>query len=88
MDDGSVSAKYRKGKVHAYELRLNTCFSRDEDELIIRYFAEVWNLQFGLNRSKGKWRLRMGTQQARRFAQLIAPYVIPTMRYKIDPLLI
>ena len=88
MDDGSNSAKYRRGKIHAYELTLNTYLSREENESIIQYFAEVWDLQFGLNQSKGKWRLRMGTKQARRFAQLIAPYVIPTMRYKIEPLLV
>ena len=88
MDDGSVSAKRRRGKVHAYELTLNTYLPRDENELIIQYFAEMWNVQFGLNSSKGKWRLRMGTRKARQFAQLIAPYIISTMRYKIDPLLV
>ncbi len=88
MDDGSVSAKRRNGKVHAYELTLNTYIPRDENELIIRYFAETWDLRFGLNLSKGNWRLRMGTRQARRLAQLVAPYIVPTMRYKVDPLLV
>jgi hypothetical protein len=88
MDDGSVSAKRRNGKIHAYELTLNTYIPRDKNELIIRYFAETWDLQFGLNLSKGKWRLRMGTRQARRLAQFVAPYIVPTMRYKVDPLLV
>jgi hypothetical protein len=88
MDDGSVSAKRRRGKVHAYELRLNTYLPRDENELIIQYFAQVWGVRFGLNLSKGRWRLRMGTRQARQFAQLVAPYIISTMRRKIDPLLV
>jgi hypothetical protein len=88
MDNGAVSAKRRQGKIHACELVLNTHFSRLENELIIQYFAEVWGLQFGLNLNKSRWRLRMGTQQARKLADLIAPYVIPAMRYKIDPLLV
>jgi hypothetical protein len=88
MDDGAVSAKRRQGKIHAYELVLNTYFSRAENELIIQYFAEVWGLQFGLNLNKGRWRLRMGTQQARKLVDLIVPYVIPAMRYKIEPLLV
>ena len=88
MDDGAVSAKRRQGKIHAYELVLNTYFSRAENELIIQYFAEVWGLQFGLNSNKGQWRLRMGTRQARQLAHLIVPYVIPAMRDKIDPLLV
>jgi hypothetical protein len=88
MDAGAVSAKRRQGKIHAYELVLNADFCRTESELIIQYFAEVWGLQFGLTLNKGQWRLRMGTQQARKLANVIAPYIIPTMRHKIDPLLV
>jgi hypothetical protein len=88
MDDGTVSAKRRQGKVHAYELVLNTGFSQAENELIIQYFAEVWEVRFGLNLRKGRWRLRMGTQQARKLAHLIVPYIIPAMQYKIEPLLV
>lgn len=88
MDNGTVSAKRRQGKIHAYELVLNTNFSRFENELIIQYFAEVWGVQFGLNLNKGQWRLRMGTQQARKLANLISPHIIPAMQHKINPLLV
>jgi len=88
MDNGAISAKRRQGKIHAYELVLNTGFTRAESELISQYFSEVWEVQFGLSLNKGRWRLRMGTQQARKLADLIAPYIIPAMGYKIDPLLV
>jgi hypothetical protein len=88
MDGGAVSTKRRRGKVHTCELVLNTGLPQAENELIIHYFAEVWGLQFGLNLRKGQWRLRMGTQQARKLVDLIIPYVIPAMRHKVEPLLV
>lgn len=84
MDDGSLIAKYRNGKIHAYDLTLNTYLSKEENEIIIEYFKDIWHVEFKLNKSKGKYRLRMGTREARRFIKLIEPYVIPSMSYKIN----
>lgn len=83
MDDGCLSAKKRNGKIHAYELILNTYLTKEENQIIIDYFKEVWNIQFGLNKSKGLYRLRMGTKEARIFSKLIEPYVISCMDYKL-----
>jgi hypothetical protein len=84
MDDGSRSFKRQNGKVHSMEVTLNTYLSKEENEVIIGYFIEVWGVKWGLNRSKGKWRLRMGTREGRRFFELISPFVIESMRYKIS----
>lgn len=83
MDDGCLSAKKRNGKIHAYELILNTYLTAEENQIIIDYFKEVWDIQFGLNKSKGLYRLRMGTKEARRFCKLIKPYTSTTMEYKL-----
>lgn len=85
MDDGSSSIK-RKGYAPSLEVTLNTYVSKEENEIIIKYFEETWNIRWGLNKSKGKFRLRMGTKEFRKFTKIIEPYVIPCMRYKINKL--
>ena len=84
MDDGSKSFKRIGSKVHAVEVTLNTYLSKEENEIIISFFKEKWDIQWGLNKSKDKFRLRMGTKEARKYFSLIEPYIIDSMRYKID----
>ncbi len=84
MDDGSKSFKKKDGRVHAVEVTLNTYLSKEENETIIAYFAERWDVNWGLNKSKGSFRLRMGTHEARKFFGLLEPYIIPSMKYKVD----
>jgi hypothetical protein len=86
QDDGSTSYKKRNGKIHAVELTLNTYVSKEENETIIAYFKERWNVSFGLNKSKGKHRLRAGTREGKKLVSLIEPYILPCMKYKIDKL--
>ena len=87
MDDGSTSVKKRNGKAHSTETTLNTYCSKDENQVVIDYFNDVWGVSWGFNKSRDRWRLRMGTQGGRAFARLIEPHIIPSMRYKIAPLL-
>lgn len=84
MDDGSKSFKKIGNKVHAVEVTLNTYLSKEENEIIIDFFKEKWGINWGLNKSKDKYRLRMGTCEARRFFSLIEPFIIDSMRYKIN----
>jgi hypothetical protein len=84
MDDGSKSFKRKNGRIHAMEVTLNTYLPKENNEVIINYFQEVWGIKWGLNKSKGTWRLRMGTQEGRRFFDLISPVVLDSMRYKIS----
>lgn len=84
MDDGSKSFKRIGGKIHAVEITLNTYLSKEENEVIISFFKERWGIQWGLNKSKHHYRLRMGTKEARRFVALIEPYIHDSMKYKIN----
>jgi hypothetical protein len=86
QDDGSLSAKKRNGKIHSYDLTLNTYWTKEDCQIAIDYFKEIWNVNWGLSKSKGKYRLRMGTIEGRKFLSLISPFVVESMRYKIDPL--
>lgn len=84
MDDGSLSKKKRNGKVHSYELFLNTYSTDLEHDDIIEYFYNVWNIKFSKVKSKGGYRLRCGTIEARKFINIIDKYIIPSMKYKTD----
>lgn len=83
MDDGSLTAKKREGKIHGYELTLNTYESKEENQKIIDWFKNSFNIQFTQCKGKGKYRLRMGTKEAKKFCSLILPYIHPSMMYKI-----
>ena len=84
MDDGSLTAKKRNGKIHGYELTLNTYVSKEENQLIINWFKENYSILFTQTKGKNKYRLRMGTKEAKKFTTLIQPYIHETMLYKIN----
>lgn len=83
MDDGSLYPKKRNGKIHAYELILNTYIPIEENEIIIDYFKENYDINFKIAKSKGSFRLRLGTREARKFIKIVEPYIIDSMKYKI-----
>lgn len=86
MDDGGLSQKYRDGKLIANELMLNTGLQKEDNQIIIDYFKKVWDIQFSQCKNKGVYRLRCGTKEARKFADIVKPYVIqnPELLYKIN----
>jgi hypothetical protein len=84
MDDGSLSFKRREGKVHGREVHLNTYCSLEEAKVIQSYFQEVCGVSWTIVPNKGWFRLRMGTAEAKRLFNIIEPYMVPRMRYKID----
>lgn len=84
MDDGSMSIKRIDGRPRGAEITLNTYLTAEENQIIIDYFQEKWNITWKLNQSKGKYRLRMGKKEAIKFFSLIEEYIIPAMKYKID----
>lgn len=83
LDKGSKSLK-KNGKIHGLEITLNTRISQAENELIIAYFSEVWEIKWGLIKGKNSYRLRMGTKAGKEFLERIRPYVPETMLYKVE----
>ena len=50
MDDGSLSnRKDKNGTVTASVLTLYTCTTKENNQIIIDYFDEVWGIKFGQN---------------------------------------
>ncbi len=84
MDDGSLTARKRNGKIHAYELVISTYISKEENQIIVDYFKEKWDINFKIVKGKGLYRIRCGTKEARKFLKLIKPYSIPCMEYKFN----
>ena len=86
MDDGSMSYKRKNGKIHGFDLTLNTYISQCENQIIIDYFKEKWGINWQLSKGKGKFRLRMGKREGLKFFEIIKPYINDSMKYKIGEL--
>lgn len=85
MDDGGLSQKKKNGVVTANDLMINTHTTKENNQILIDYFMEKWGIQFGQVLNRGSYRLRCGTKEARKFLDLVRPYVslIPSMSHKL-----
>lgn len=89
MDDGSLTKlKNKDGYVRGCTLRLHTNVSKEENQVIIDFFKKKWNVSFTQNKKGNFYELVMHTKEARKFIQIVEPYVrrVPCMHYKIDNL--
>lgn len=61
------------------------CFTKEENELMARWFKSIWNIDVRVKFSRG-YHLYMNTENARKFIDIVRPYVldVPSMHYKID----
>jgi len=88
MDDGSLYNAVYKGKKYSIyskcTARLNTYLSKEENEVIIKYFKERWNIEWKNEKEKNFYRLRCNTTEFRKFVEIINPYIYPSMKYKVD----
>ena len=82
MDDGSLIAKKHKGKIHAYDLIISTCCSKEEAEDCILFFKERYDADFTLKLNKGLYSIRCGTRNARKLLSVIGEYIPECMQYK------
>lgn len=80
MDDGNLRREY--GKI--YGCNLNTqSFSRNENKNLKKLMQECFGLTCTLQLNHGKYRLYFGARSWRKFCKLVAPYVLPSLRYKL-----
>ena len=90
MDDGSFYKKDNEDgtKSICFDLRISTdSFSYEENVLICDFFKEKYNISFYPYRYHKErihgWIIRANKQAAIKFINLIKPYIIPSMEYKI-----
>jgi hypothetical protein len=75
MDDGAVDRK---------QVRLNTqSFSFTENEALVGLLRAKFGIQASINRDKDRCRLRINNAGIQRFKDLVGPYLIPSMLYKL-----
>jgi LAGLIDADG DNA endonuclease family protein len=75
MDDGTADRN---------QVRINTqSFSRDENLMLIKFLHAKLGLTATLNKDKDRHRLRIGANDMTRFIDLVAPFIIPSMQYKL-----
>ena len=84
MDDGSLCAKKRDGKIHAYDLSISTCCDEQNAQNVIEYFKETWGLSFTIKRNKGHNSVRCGTREARKFLEIVEPHILDELQYKAN----
>ena len=85
MDDGGLSQKKSNGIVCANDLMLNTHTTKENNQVIIDYFKEKWDIAFTQVKNRGHYRLRCGTREARKFLNIVREYVsqVPSMAHKL-----
>ena len=83
MNDGSLYAKKRNGKVHAYELVISMYVIKKEAEDAVKFMKERFDCNFTLKYNKGKYSIRCGTKEAKKFLAQIEEYIPSCMSYKL-----
>lgn len=89
MDDGHINIrKDKSGRAMGFYIKIATCLPKDELQVIIDYFKEVWDIQFYMfheGRKEDSYSLCCGTKEGLKFINIIKPYVlqVPSMIHKI-----
>ena len=50
---------------------------------LLRLLRTQWGIEATLNRDKTYYRIRISVGGMRRFAELVGPYLLPELRYKL-----
>lgn len=89
MDDGCINYRKTNNKIHGFYIRIATCIPKEELQIVIDYFKEVWNIQFYMfheGRKENSYSLCCGTKEGIKFINIVKSYVeqIPSMIHKIE----
>lgn len=89
MDDGHINIrKDKSGRPMGFYIKIATCEPREEVQVIIDYFKEVWGINFYMfheGKKDDSYSLCCGTKEGLKFISLVKPYVsqVPSMMHKI-----
>lgn len=89
MDDGCINIrKDKNGRPMGFYIRIATCLPKEELQIIIDYFKEVWNINFYMfheGRKEDSYSLCCGTKEGIKFIDIVKPYVsqVPSMIHKM-----
>jgi hypothetical protein len=78
MDDGSIKSKEHKSfLIHAYG------YTKNDLVLIQKVLEKKFNIKVGLHKQYDKYRLYVYSESVDNFKQIILPYILPSMLYKL-----
>lgn len=78
MDDGSwKSNRHKTYIIHSLG------YGKSELILVIKALNKKFGIKAGVHRQYDKWRIYIYSDSAEKFKQLITPYIIPSMKYKL-----
>lgn len=90
MDDGHINIRKDKdGRPMGFYIKIATCLPKDQLQVIIDYFKEVWNINFYMfheGKKEDSFSLCCGTKEGLKFINIIKKYVlqVPSMAHKIQ----
>lgn len=90
MDDGHINIRKDKdGRPMGFYIKIATCLPKDELQVIIDYFKEVWDVSFYMfheGKKEDNFSLCCGTKEGLKFINIIKKYVlqVPSMVHKIQ----
>ena len=89
MDDGHINYRKSNNKIHGFYIKIATCLPKEDLQIIIDYFKEVWDIQFYMfheGKRENSYSLCCGTKEGIKFINIIRKYVeqVPSMKHKIE----
>ena len=90
MDDGHINIRKNKdGRPMGFYIKIATCLPKDELQIIIDYFKEVWDVNFYMfheGKKEDSFSLCCGTKEGLKFINIVKKYVlqVPSMMHKIQ----
>lgn len=86
MDDGNLRGYISKKtkQVASIQVSLYIHCPIDQAKIVQKYFEEKWGVVFKLYRNFDVYYLCANTENGNKFLDIIRPYVIPSMKYKVD----
>lgn len=90
MDDGHINIRKDKdGRIMGFYIKIATCLPKNELQIIIDYFKEVWDVNFYMfheGKKEDSFSLCCGTKEGLKFINIIKKYVlqVPSMVHKIQ----
>ena len=90
MDDGHINIRKDKdGRPIGFYIKIATCLPKNELQIIIDYFKEVWDVNFYMfheGKKEDSFSLCCGTKEGLKFINIIKKYVlqVPSMVHKIQ----
>lgn len=89
MDNGHINIRKDKdGRPMGFYIKIATCIPKEELQIIIDYFKEVWNVNFYMfheGKKVDSYSLCCGTKEGLKFIEIVKPYIsqVPSMMHKI-----